>query len=115
MVLVRKVDGHTPKPQTVAVLLPHEMLHALSEHQFVFNSVILGNMSSESRVAFWQHAGTLDPWKGNPGLKLPLDRLLPLTLHGDGAEMFTDDEFFVYSWSSTFGTQGLIQDVLQTQ
>ena len=110
-----EVDGHIPKQQTVAVILPHELIHALSEHTFVFNSTMLGNMDAASRVRFWQHLQTLDPWKAHPGLDLPLDHLIPLTIFGDGAEFHADDECFVYSWASLFGSQGLIQDVLQIQ
>lgn len=97
----------------MSVLLPHEVLHGLSEHSYVFNSVMLGNLSEDARVNFWRHLGTLKPWKDHPGLKLPLDRLIPITIHGDGAEMYTNDEFFVYSFSSSFGAQGVIQDVIQ--
>lgn len=110
-----KVDGHNPKPQTVAVLLPHELIHALSEHEFMFNSTMLGNMDAASRVGFWRHLQTLTPWKAHPGFELPLDRLIPLTIFGDGAEMHADDEYFIYSFASLFGSQGLIQDIIQIQ
>ena len=109
------MDGHIPKEQVVSVLLPHELLHALSEHEYVFNSVMLGNLSEDARVSFWEHLATLKPWENHPGLKLPFNHLIPITIHGDGAEMYTNDEFFVYSFSSVFGTQGVIQDVLQLQ
>ena len=38
--------------------------------------------------------------------------LVGLTLHGDGAEMFREEEMFVYSMSSIFAGQGMVHDVL---
>ena len=32
-------------------------------------------------------------------------------MHSDGAEMFTNMEYQVYSWSSAFGILGMIKDV----
>ena len=94
------------------VLLPHEILHALSEHPFAFDSLIKGNMDELSRMRFWKHCFKLDPWKGHPASRLPLCKLIPIAIHNDGAEIYSDDEFCIWSLSSVFGAKGLIQDVL---
>lgn len=108
-----QVDSYTPKEQAVRVLLPHEILHALSGHPFAFDSLIKGNMSDESRMCFWKHCRRLEGWRGHPALSSsPLDRLVPITLHNDGAQMYTDDEFCVWSVASLFGSVGLVQDPL---
>ncbi|CAE7918081.1 unnamed protein product [Symbiodinium necroappetens] len=39
-------------------------------------------------------------------------QVIPITFHVDGAEMYSDDEYFVYSFSSAFGGGGLVDDVL---
>ena len=43
---------------------------------------------------------------------MPLDRTIPLTIHGDGAQFYREDEMFVYSISSLFAPTGIIQDIL---
>lgn len=41
-----------------------------------------------------------------------LRKLIGISIHGDGAEFYRAEEFFVYSWSSIFGIGGLVNDVL---
>ena len=40
------------------------------------------------------------------------DKLIPITLHGDGAVMKREDECFVFSMSSAFSASGSIKEVL---
>lgn len=114
--LYAQVDGTKPKPTTIRVLLPHEILDSLADHLGVFSSLMLGNTDSGSRLKFWNHVRRLKPWASHPALDensgVPLQDLIPLTLHGDGAEMYTDDEVFVWSIASAFGGTGMITDVL---
>ena len=44
--------------------------------------------------------------------EVDLTRLVPLCIHGDGAVMKRDDEVFVWSISSFFGSMGSVKDVL---
>lgn len=110
-----EVEGHEVKPHTVSVLLPHELIHCLSQDAFAFNSIFLGNISESGRVGFWRHAQNLAPWRNHPCFEqenVSLASLVPLTVHGDGAQFFRDDEHYVYSISSLFGCNGCIQTTL---
>ena len=56
-----------------------------------------------------------EPWSDHPVLHGPgvdLSSLIGFTLRMDGAEMFRNDEYLVYSFSSCFAAGGMIQDVL---
>ena len=101
-------------PHTVSVLLPHELIHCLSQDAFAFSSIFLGNMDQSARVGFWRHAQNLAPWANHPVFEQGVDlgSLVPLTIHGDGAQFFRDDEHYVYSISSLFGCNGCIQTSL---
>ena len=111
-----KVDGFTPKPCSVQCLLPHEILDALSDHPFAFRSLMTGSMDPTAIEAFWKHCATLSPWCQHPVFEenedIPLDRTIPLCIHGDGAQFFRDDEMFTYSISSLFADSGVVEDVL---
>ena len=41
-----------------------------------------------------------------------LGQVVPLTIHGDGAQFFREDENFVYSISSLLAPTGMISDIL---
>ena len=74
---------------------------------------MLGNLSDVQRHAFWNHVKNLEPWADHPVLATAdFNRLIGLTIHGDGAVMKRDDECFVWSVSSCFSTEGLIKDPL---
>ena len=69
-----------------------------------FADVLLGNQSPKGIRQFWDHVTSLDPWK-HVGSKFAVEdfgRLVPISLHCDGAEMFRDQEYMVWSWSSLF-------------
>lgn len=112
------MDGYTPTATTVYMFLPHEVLHCLAEHKYAFDSLILGNTSSASRQGFWDHVKTLMPWKNHPIFAhcedndIPLHKVVPLTIHGDGAQMFSEQDVFVFSISSFWGCTGILEDVL---
>ena len=113
---VAEVRGQGETHRTaVPVLLPHEVLHALSNaSSFAFESITLGNLNDKARVGFWKHIRTCEPWRDHPSLQhgSPLSRLIGFTYHGDGAQFYREDEFFVWSFASVFGGQGSIKDVL---
>ena len=82
-----------------------------------FSSCLLANYSEESILKFWQHIKTLDDWKRHGVVHNmsndKLRKLIPVNIHRDGAEVFTDNEYFVWSWSSTFAEFGqTTKDVL---
>ena len=115
-----QVGGKVPRSVPVQILLPHEILHCISEcgSSFLFDSVMLGHMDDASRVEFWEHVSKLPPWKDHPALNdnKPWEKLVGMTLHADGAAFHRDDEYFVYSITSVFGSMyGFNKDVLLTK
>ena len=75
---------------------------------------MLGGFDDQTRVSFWNHIKGLPPWKHHPIFRgdAPLDRVIGLTFHGDGAVMKRDDECFVWSVSSVFSFAGPIKEIL---
>lgn len=81
----------------------------------VWDSIMLGGYTADQRRCFWQHVSSLEPWKDHPILgdsDISYDKLIPITLHGDGAVMKREDECFVFSMSSAFSASGSIKEVL---
>lgn len=115
-----EVSGDVERSVPVRMLLPHEILAAIygADCALVFDSIMLGNLSEKARVDFWNHLKTLRGWSSHPVLNderyIP-QKLVGFTFHADGAQMYRDDEFFVWSLSSIFAANGLIQDVLAFQ
>ena len=95
------------------MLLPHEVLHAFAHSsKFLFDSVVLGQLDSEARIRFWAHVSELEPWKHHPIIRQERgswEKLIGVCVHGDGAQMYKEDEFFVWSVSSVFGGSGLVK------
>lgn len=76
---------------------------------------MLGNLNADGRSRFWQHVRGLRPWSEHPIFRedgVSFEKLLGITIHGDGAVFKRDDEVFVWSMSSIFAFEGVIQDVL---
>ena len=81
----------------------------------VFDACLLGNLEADQRVAWWEHIKSLEPWQTHPIFQddtVDLAYLIPVSLHGDGAQMKREDEHFVYSWASSFGHCGILKDIL---
>ena len=113
---------HNQKVQQVpiGVLLPHELIHAVATmpSKSFFESVFLGNLDDSERNSWWLHVQSLPPWSRHPCLNnndCNLRRLIGLTIHGDGAVMKRDDECFVWSVSSIFSQEGMINDPLHVK
>lgn len=86
------------------------------QNPWQFSSVLLGGFSNKAIRKFWEHVKTLEEFKHHRELhELSSEDLgvtIPCTIHGDGAEMFTNEEFFVWSWSSAFTGFGSVKDPL---
>lgn len=69
-----------------------------------------GNHTGDSILHFWNHIKTLPGYKYHvlihSSTPNELKRTIPFCLHGDGAEMYRDDEFWVMNWSSAFASSG---------
>lgn len=112
-----QVKGVKDKTVACDALLPHEVIHSLAscDADLIFRSLMTGNRTPEDISAFWKHVRLLEPWAEHPALQNPdqdFSKLLAVQVHGDGAEMFRDSEYFVYSWSSLFSGSGLDNDVM---
>lgn len=112
-----QLDTTKVREVPIRVLAPHEVLNALANMQstFAFNSLLLGCLNDRERINFWEHVSGLAPWSNHEVLKdesVRYDRLIGLTLHGDGAVMKRDDECFVWSFSSIFSSESLVKDPL---
>lgn len=102
------------------MFLPHEIIDCLSglshtPSPLTFQSLMLGDLSSDARVEFWDHVRKLPPWEKHPMLSdnnYNPEFTIGLTIHGDGAAMFREEEMFVWSISSVFAMQGMCHDVL---
>lgn len=87
----------------VPFLLPHEILHSLAaagDLQFAIS--MTGHRSKASIAAFWKHCRSLEEWKNHPCLEQVESHgsMLPLILHVDGAEFYSNSEYLVWSMSS---------------
>ena len=65
-----------------------------------------GSHNGKSISKFWQHLKTLPDYKYHRVLhelaEEDLQRTIPFSIHGDGAEFHRHSEYFVMSWSSAF-------------
>lgn len=113
-----QVNGIKDASVPCSVLLPHEVVHSLAtcDADLLFESLMLGCLGPQDIRNFWLHVRELEPWKDHPDLQddsQDFSRLIGLQVHGDGAELYRDSEYFVYSWSSVFsGSQQLETDVM---
>lgn len=81
----------------------------------VVDACLLGNLDSHQRVAWWNHIKSLEAWRTHPIFQdgsVDFAYLIPISIHGDGAQMKREDEHFVYSWASSFGHCGILKDIL---
>ncbi|CAL1141145.1 unnamed protein product [Cladocopium goreaui] len=91
------------QPVDVPFLLPHEILHAVYEAgPLQFARSMTGHRSSESISHFWKHCCSLDEWRNHPCLTNPdlYHCTIPLCLHTDGAEFYSNSEYICWSMSS---------------
>lgn len=102
----------------VKICLPHELLHCLAStaSPFVWSSSMLGHLDGKARKSFFEHIRSLPPWQDNPVFHMRpvvnFEKLIPITIHADGAQFYRNDENFVWSMSSAFGVKGTIKDVM---
>eukprot|EP00435_Cladocopium_sp_Y103_P068002 s1968_g30.t2 len=92
----------------VPFLLPHEVIHALSNAgQLQFARSMTGHRSRASIVKFWQHCVGLEEWAHHPSLQNPetYDCMLPLALHVDGAEFYSNSEYLCWSMCSVLSSE----------
>lgn len=93
------------QPQMVKVgALPiHEFIAALSSAgPLTFQTSLLGAGGESAVEAFWRHAMNMSCYKQHPALQDPCrhPHMIPLVFHVDGAEVYTNQEFYFWQWSS---------------
>lgn len=84
-----------------------------------FHDVFMGNFGGDALRRFWTHVQEQEPWKDHAGLRklsdAELEMTIPFCAHADGAELFTDHEYFCWSWTAAFRTGSMCKDVLMTR
>ena len=78
-----------------------------------------GDYSAQSICNFWQHIKGLPDYKDHEVLRSlsneELKKTIPFSLHADGCEFYSDQEFFAVSWSSALTAGGCVKDILATK
>ena len=91
-------------PTQVPMLLPHVLLsevHRAGRQQFTQS--FLGEHTAEQVRDFWDSASRCPEWQGHPALMdstIAREKLIPITIHFDGAEFYRNCEYNVWSMSS---------------
>ncbi|CAE7832343.1 unnamed protein product [Symbiodinium sp. CCMP2592] len=104
----------------IPVLLPHEVfsaIHSSSDHQVSFGLSMLGRHSPAAIKQFWRHLQRYVPEevKDHPALAgCDLSEMIQLLIHFDGAEMYKNSEYNIWSFSSALSSL-LDVDCLETQ
>ncbi|CAE7375107.1 nipblb [Symbiodinium sp. CCMP2592] len=121
--MLSDVDEDAGKPLTatkrIPVLLPHEIfaeLHSSSAYQF--GTSMLGHQTPNAIKEFWEHLQRFAPMdiKGHPALEsCDLSELVPLLVHFDGAEMYRNAEYNIWSFSSVFSSMLDVKDHVHTE
>jgi hypothetical protein len=109
-------DGRTI-PTPIPAVPIWQMCHALFRAgPLQFRVSLLGRHGEPSVLSFWQNALRL-PWGQRHPAVAPhssdsgyLKTLIPLYIHLDGAEIYTNSEFYVLSFSSALATDCSVLD-----
>lgn len=68
--------------------------------------LMCGYHDANSIGRFWAHLKSLPAYRHHVAMRAlddhELKKAIPCCIHGDGAEMFRDDEYWVMNWSSAF-------------
>jgi hypothetical protein len=97
-------------------LLPHEIIHGLfSAGRQQFQISMLGPEGQDGLLKYWRWARTQDWGRKHPALQGQTDEqlsmLIPLMLHVDGAEVFRNSEFYIFSVRSALA-EGAPYDII---
>ena len=78
--------------------------------------MMTGHFTCKGILEFWQQIKSLEAWSHHDIIHAlddeSLSRCIPINIHADGAEMFTNSEYYVWSWSSALGAFGMLTDTL---
>lgn len=93
-----------PQPTDVPILAPHDWLFA-AYHSGRWEQSMTGPRGEKAVSDFWEWAleqpwGAMHPVLTRPGLRENVTCTVPLVVHTDGAEAFTDQEALIISMSS---------------
>ena len=86
-----------------SVLPPHEMFAFLFELDR-FNDSVVGLYSTDGLRHFWEVFKSDPSFSGNPLLASDLSKTVPIAYHVDGAEVYSNSEYYFYSWRSLTST-----------
>jgi hypothetical protein len=101
----------------VPVLIPYELAHGMkAQGDMQFTVSYAGADGDDGNLNFWRWALGKDFGRDHPVVSKCaasddlLRKLLPWILHMDGAEIFNNTEYYIYSWS-VFGAIGAVWDI----
>jgi hypothetical protein len=96
-----------PERMQIPFLPPHETLHQITQNGLA--DICLGKTERSEVRRFWQHCKSLQEYRDHGGLQNgSLAEITPLIFHVDGAEVYKNAEFYIYSWSTPFADGDVI-------
>jgi hypothetical protein len=97
------LDSEAPCVIEVSFLLPHEMMHHLWMQGFeTFSNTMFGPNGPDALQEWWDAALEDPAYKNHPALRnrAGLKTLVPIMIYTDGAEVFSNHEYYFWCWSS---------------
>ena len=100
------VDGGAFEDVEIACIAPYEYFAAMfAAGTETFRKSILGLLGEATLSEYWERAGETAWGKSHPvytsnALADCWHRVIPTYWHADGVEIYTDQEFHIFSWSS---------------
>jgi hypothetical protein len=102
--------GGSLKSVDVPILAPHEMLAAIhGAGSLNFVSHFLGHHGEEGCNLFWKNAIRAGWGRHHPALAHggSLETLIPVMFHVDGAEVYSNNEYYLWSWNSPLSSENV--------
>ena len=94
-------DGLPPETLKLPVLPPHQVLRAVATAGAPhWSNSILGPMGDNALSRYWELQLRQSWGQKHPHLDGDLKRKIPIVWHVDGADVFSNSEFVIWSWAS---------------
>ena len=94
-------------------------MHGFKSNPWQFQSILFGDYSKQAVLSFWQHIRAIPDWCYHAFAKTQppevLEKSIPVMVHADGCEIYKNDEFYIWSWSSVFSCGAVYRDPLLTK
>lgn len=104
-------------PLSVPILLPHELLGQIwAAGDMAWSASVLGPTGCQGVAELWRHLKNLPDFTTHPhvlgsrGDQDALGRGIPVLFHVDGAEVYRNVEYHIWSWGSALTDAGDVLD-----